>query len=301
MRTTPIDLSQLPAPDIVGSIDFETLYAQRKARLIALYPADQQAAIAAALALESEPMARLLQENAYREMVLRQLVNDSARGILLAYASGSTLDHIAALFDVDRLVIDAGDPGNGVAPTYEDDDSLRERVQLAPRGFSVAGPEEAYEFHARSADGRVLSASAKSPQPCVMVVSVLSRDGDGTAEPDLLDNVRAELEGKRPQADQVIVQSAEIVPYAIRATLRFFSGPDRAVALAEAQKRVAQFASDMHRIGMEVTLDGLYAAMRVPGVQKVLLDSPAAGVAIGTGQAPYCTGIELIDGGVADE
>ncbi|GAB7536277.1 baseplate J/gp47 family protein [Burkholderia sp. 3C] len=301
MRTTPIDLSQLPAPDIVGSIDFETLYGQRKARLISLYPADQQAGIAAALALESEPMARLLQENAYREMVLRQLVNDSARGILLAYASGATLDHIAALFDVDRLVIDAGDPGNGIAPTYEDDDSLRERVQLAPRGFSVAGPEEAYEFHARSADGRVLSASAKSPQPCVMVVSVLSRDGDGTAEPDLLDNVRAELEGKRPQADQVIVQSAEIVPYAIRATLRFFSGPDRAVALAEAQKRVAQFASDMHRIGMEVTLDGLYAAMRVPGVQKVLLDSPSAGVAITTSQAPYCTGIELIDGGVADE
>ncbi|KGW87368.1 baseplate J-like family protein [Burkholderia pseudomallei MSHR332] len=37
----------------------------------------------------------------------------------------------------------------------------------------------------------------------------------------------------RPQTDQVIVQSAKVVPYAIRATLRFFSGPDRGVALAE--------------------------------------------------------------------
>nr|WP_254448163.1 baseplate J/gp47 family protein [Burkholderia pseudomallei] len=27
---------------------------------------------------------------------------------------------------------------------YEDDDSLRERIQLAPRGFSVAGPDDAY-------------------------------------------------------------------------------------------------------------------------------------------------------------
>ncbi|WP_186025462.1 baseplate J/gp47 family protein [Burkholderia gladioli] len=301
MRTTPIDLSQLPAPDIVDTIDFETLYAERRASLLALYPADQQAELAATLALESEPLARLLQESAYREMLLRQLVNDKARGILLAYASGSTLDHIAALFDVDRLQISAGDPDNGIAPTYEDDDSLRERVQLAPRGFSVAGPEEAYEFHARSADGRVLSASAKSPEPCVMVVTVLSRDGDGSADAALLDAVRAELDGKRPQADQVIVQSAEIVPYAIHATLRFFAGPDRSVALAEAQKRVTQFASGMHRIGMEVTLDGLYAAMRVPGVQKVLLDSPAAGVPITAGQAPYCTGIELVDGGVADE
>ncbi|WP_186091164.1 baseplate J/gp47 family protein [Burkholderia gladioli] len=301
MRTTPIDLSQLPAPSIVDAIDFETLYAQRRASLLALYPADQQAEIAAALALESEPLARLMQESAYREMLLRQLVNDKARGVLLAYASGSTLDHIAALFDVDRLLISAADPENNIAAVYEDDDSLRERVQLAPRGFSVAGPEEAYEFHARSADGRVLSASAKSPEPCVMVVSVLSRDGDGTADAALLATVRAALEGKRPLSDEVIVQSAEVVPYTIRATLRFFSGPDRSVALAEAKKRTAQFANDMHRIGMEVTVDGLFAAMRVPGVQKVLMDSPAGGVPITGAQAPFCTGIELVDGGVADE
>ncbi|UEB99918.1 baseplate J/gp47 family protein [Burkholderia vietnamiensis] len=301
MRTTPIDLSQLPAPDIVDPLDFETVFAERKARFISLYPADQRAEIAATLALESEPLTRSLQENAYREVLLRQLINDKARGILLAYARGTTLEHIAALFDVERLVIAAGDPENGVDPVYEDDDSLRERVQLAPRGFSVAGPEEAYVFHARSADGRVLSAAAFSPEPCVMVVTILSREGDGTASDELIEIVKKNLEGKRPQTDEVIVQSAKIVRYTIRATLRFFSGPDRAVALAEANKRTAKFAADMHRIGMEVTVDGLHAAMRVAGVQKVLLDSPAGGVVVTGEQAPYCTGIELIDGGVADE
>lgn len=80
----------------------------------------------------------------------------------------------------------------------------------------------------------------------------------------------------RPQTDQVIVQSAKVVPYAIRATLRFFSGPDRGVALAEARKRTAKFAADMRRIGMEITVDGLHAAMRVAGVQKVLLARPPA-------------------------
>nr|WP_260849258.1 baseplate J/gp47 family protein [Burkholderia glumae] len=85
------------------------------------------------------------------------------------------------------------------------------------------------------------------------------------------------LEKKRPQADEVIVQSAKIVPYAIRATLRFFNGPDRAVALAEAKKKTLQFAESMHRPGSEVTKDGLYASMRVAGVQKVLLDTPAEG------------------------
>jgi phage-related baseplate assembly protein len=102
----------------------------------------------------------------------------------------------------------------------------------------------------------------------------------------------------RPLTDQVIVQGAEVLPYQVSATLKFFAGPDRAVALAEAQKRTAAYADEMHRLGMEITLDGLYAAMRAPGVQKVILDSPLAGIAVSKEQAAYCTSIELIDGGV---
>jgi len=301
MRTTPIDLSQLPAPDIVDELDYETILAEKKARLVALYPREQQDEIAAALELESEPMVKLLQEAAYEKMLLLALMNEKARGILLAYAKGTTLEHIGALFDVDRLMISPGDPDKGVDPVYEDDDNLRERIQLAPRGFSVAGPTDAYVFHARAADGRVKAATAYSPSPCVMIVTVLSREGDGTANEELLGIVRKALEKKRPQADEVIVQSAKIVRYAIQGTLRFFDGPDRAVALAEAQKKTLQFAESMHRPGSEITKDGLYASMRVAGVQKVLLDTPAEGVAIAIDQAPYCTGVELKDGGVADD
>jgi len=301
MRTTPIDLSQLPAPDIVDELDYETILAEKKARLVSLYPREQKAEIAAALELESEPMVKLLQEAAYEKMLLLALMNEKARGLLLAYAKRTTLEHIAALFDVERLLVSPGDPDKGIDPVYEDDDSLRERVQLAPRGFSVAGPTDAYVFHARAADGRVKAATAYSPSPCVMIVTVLSREGDGTASQELIDIVKKALEKKRPQADEVIVQSAKIVRYAIRATLRFFDGPDRAVALAEALKKTQQFADSMHRPGSEITKDGLYASMRVAGVQKVLLDSPAEGVPIAIDQAPYCTGIELKDGGVADD
>ncbi len=37
-----IDLNQLPAPDVVEELDFETILAERKATLISLYPEDQQ-------------------------------------------------------------------------------------------------------------------------------------------------------------------------------------------------------------------------------------------------------------------
>ncbi|VEA33816.1 baseplate assembly protein [Salmonella enterica subsp. enterica] len=68
-------------------------------------------------------------------------------------------------------------------------------VCLQPlRGLSVAGPTAAYEFHARSADGRVADASATSPAPAEVVLTVLSREGDGTAEKDLLDVVEESTE-----------------------------------------------------------------------------------------------------------
>jgi len=51
-----IDLSQLPAPDVVEALDYETFLAGRKATLVSLYPADQQDAIARTLAPEAEPI-----------------------------------------------------------------------------------------------------------------------------------------------------------------------------------------------------------------------------------------------------
>lgn len=83
-----IDLNQLPAPDVVEELDFETILAERKATLISLYPEDQQEAVARTLTLESEPLVKLLEENAYRELIWRQRVNEAARAVMLACAAG---------------------------------------------------------------------------------------------------------------------------------------------------------------------------------------------------------------------
>ncbi|BDD79932.1 hypothetical protein [Burkholderia phage FLC10] len=300
MSATPIDLSRLQSPDIVETIDYETLLAARKARLVSLYPADQQAEVAAALQLESEPMNIALQENAYREVVLRQRVNDAARAVMLAYAKGKDLEHLAALFEVERLTITPADPANDIDAVYEGDTDLRARTQLAPQGFSVAGPEGAYIKHARDADGLVLDASAVSPAPCEVVVTVLSRQGNGTADETLIDKVKAALSADdvRPMTDLLDVRSATIKHYSVRATLVFFAGPDRSVALAEANKRVREYADEMHKLGMAITLDGVYAAARAPGVQKVYLTEPAADIEATKQEATYCDSIELIDGGI---
>ncbi|WP_204322984.1 baseplate J/gp47 family protein, partial [Streptococcus pneumoniae] len=98
---------------------------------------------------------------------------------MLAYASGSDLDVIAANYNVKRQVIQ--EANNNVTPKIpeilEDDTSLRLRTQLAFEGLSVAGPRSAYIFHALSAHPDVADVSVVSPQPANVTVTILSRNG----------------------------------------------------------------------------------------------------------------------------
>lgn len=57
-----IDLSQLPAPEVIEVLDYETIFEERKATFISLYPEDEQEAIARTLSLESDPIVKILQK-----------------------------------------------------------------------------------------------------------------------------------------------------------------------------------------------------------------------------------------------
>ncbi|MCD9124036.1 baseplate J/gp47 family protein [Cupriavidus sp. UGS-1] len=300
-----IDLSQLPFPGVVETIDYEEIYARRKARLISLFPADQRAEVAATLELESEPLAVALQENVYEEIVLRQRVNDAARAVMLAYAKGADLDQLAANFKVKRLVITPEDTTT-VPPTpavMESDESLRERAQQAWEGLSVAGPRNAYIFHARSADGRVADATAISPAPCEVVVTVLGVDGDGSVGDDVLAKVRAKVndEDIRPVGDRVTEQSAKIVNYAIDATLYLSSsGPEAEPIMAAAAARAEAYRKAQRRLGRDINRSAIMAALHVEGVTRVDLHSPAVDIELDETQAGHCTGVTIVNGGVRD-
>ena len=295
-----IDLSQLPPPQIVEQIDFEQILDERKAYMISLWPADEQAQIAARLEIESEPLTKLLQENTYRETVWRQRVNEASLANLLATARGTDLEQLAANFNVKRLVIQEG-KANAVPPIpklMEGDESLRERAQMAWEGLSTAGPRNSYIFHARAADGRVADATAESPSPAVAVVTVQSLLGDGTAPPELLAVVNAYLsdDDRRPVTDRLTVQGAQILNYQVKAKLYLLSnGPESEPILAAAQQRLLAYVHQRRRLGMEVSESALHAALHVEGVRKVELEGWEDIVAT-KAQAPYCTGITLSRG-----
>lgn len=171
-----VDLSQLAAPDVVEEVGYETLLAERKATFVSLYPEEEQEAIARTLTLESEPIVKLLQENAYREVIWRQRVNEAARAVMLAYATGSDLDQLGANANLARLVITPADDTT-FPPTpavMESDTDFRLRIQQAPEGLSVAGSTGLISsmVAARMAGWRISLSSVLSlrtlPSPCCL-------------------------------------------------------------------------------------------------------------------------------------
>lgn len=290
-----LDLSRLPAPLVLESLDFEALYQEALTDFRALMGGNWSAA------LESDPVVKLLEKAAYDKMMGRARINDAAKALLLAFARDSDLDHLAANYNVQRLQVVAADPG-AVPPVeaqYESDDSLVERTLLAFEGMSIAGPRDAYVFHAMSADGRVADARASSPSPATVEVSILSRIGEGLASEDLLEVVRLALndEEVRPVGDRLIVQSATLINYQIEAVLYLYPGPEIELSLIEAKAALERYINTQRRLGRDIRRSAIHAALHVSQVQRVELIRPAADVVVLDNEAANCMGFSVVIGG----
>ena len=314
-----VDLSALAGPTVVGQPSFEERLAGKLATLLARYPAFSAL-------VESDPAMKLLEADSYDELVLAQAFNDAARGMLLAYAAGANLDQLGALYDLARLTIS---PAAGSdAAVMESDDAFRRRIQLAPHAFSVAGPEQAYRFHALSAHGDVADATAVSPEPDDIktlvlqvltdndadpalvaamtdaldqadwpgdvAVTVLAASGDGTPSAEVVAAVDTVLQGSvRPLTDHVIVQPVETVDFEVEAKLYVFAGPDQTLILQTAQEALAKHLLNLRKIGRDVSRSALIAALHVGNVQRVDLVKPSVDCPITDGQVGNPTSVSV--------
>ena len=96
-----IDLSQLPAPLVVVPLDFEAELSALKSTVLAMLPE-----LTDVMDLESEPVNKVLQIIAYQKVYMQARINDAARACMLAYATGSDLDHLTALPAVQRMDVE---------------------------------------------------------------------------------------------------------------------------------------------------------------------------------------------------
>lgn len=297
-----IDLNNLPVPKVVQEFSYETLLAQRKAKFLSLQENDDMRQHwQARLQLESEPVVKLLEENAYLELLLRTHINESAKAVMLAYATGSDLDQLGALFGIKRLIIQAEDlNAHPPIPTqYEDDERFRTRIQMSLEGLTTAGSRASYEFHALSTSAKIKDVDVTSPTAGTVKVAILSTEGQGTADSDLINAVKEQLNAEhiRPLTDTVLVESAVILPYEIRATLTLYPSVLESVVMANVNQAITHYTNKQHLLGIDITLSGIYSALHQEGVQNVKLTQPLADLIVQPHQAAYCSQIQINVGG----
>lgn len=272
------DLSKLPPPALIEELSFEAILAEQKADLLARWNEVRQSRPDLppldTLGLESEPLTILLQTYAYRETLLRALVNDKARAVLLAFAQGADLDHIGADRGVARAVIDAA------AGLYEADDRFRRRIQLAPEALSIAGPAGAYEFHALTLDPSIMDAYAWTPRPGEVHVAVVGNGIEPVSDAVLERLVRRfSLDGIVPLTDTVVVRRATVNNFDLHVTASISAGVDSASVRAAIEAAARGYMSTRARIGMPVYLSGLIAAMKTAAIENIIITAPASDVA----------------------
>jgi len=86
MTFTAVDLSTLPAPDVIEELSHAAAVQAIRDDVVARFPE-----IAPVIDLPSEPARKLIEAFAYRETLLRARINDAARAVFLASATGADL------------------------------------------------------------------------------------------------------------------------------------------------------------------------------------------------------------------
>lgn len=308
--STPIDLSRLPLPDVIERLDFEAILAERQARLLALYPEDERDDVAELLALESEPLTKYLQESAYREMVLRQRINEAAASGMLAANVGADLDGVAGRYETQRQ---AG----------EQDERLRERTQLAFYQVAAAGPAVRYRRVALDAHPDVVQVDAWQERPGVVRIALLTRQtlpateaspeqlaigralfeqpgdpalativGPASGPAMLAAKARLLADDVQPVGVDLRIGAAEIATYHIAATLVVPRGPDPQRLLAAAHDQLTRYLQAA-AMRVDVHRQALHAALLPEGARTVELTAPAESLPRGPGQLAVCTEVAI--------
>jgi len=285
-----LDLSRLPAPAVLAPLDFEAILGERLTDFQTRYPQFDTL-------LESDPAVKLQQVDAWRELLTRAAINDAARGVMLAFATGSDLDHLAAFYGVSRRVIE---PATETTPeVLESDAELRARIQIAPETLPHAGVTGGfYRARALAAVPALKDVAAIKRGNGRVDLVLLSREGDGTVSPEQLATVSALFaDGETVQLTDILsVSAAAITPFAAEIHLTVKRGPDPQAVRSAAEAAVRAYCADRHRIGAPVYVQMLAAVASVGGVEHASVVWPIGDIDPGTAGAAWLSSVTLTTG-----
>lgn len=193
--------------------------------------------------------------------------------------------------------------GGGAAT--ESDNSLRERITLAPASFSVAGPAGAYRFYARSASPAIIDVAVIGPNNTQISVPpgevhIYPLMADGAVTPTtILNAVFAAVDDDkvRPLTDLVQVFAPNRINYAVRVDATIYQDADPLAVQAAITSAVNAFVlAKRQRLGQDVTLTQLTRSAMVEGVYNVALFNGQASftdIIIPPNEFGFCTSVTV--------
>lgn len=188
----------------------------------------------------------------------------------------------------------------------ENDENYRERIQIAPESFSVAGPRGAYEYWARSAHQDIIDVAVVGPpetEPGNVNIYPLMLNGDLPTQ-EILDAVYevCNAEDKRPDTDYVHVLSPE--PVGFELNVKYWIDRKRATQAVQIQNAVEEAVTgwitwQRSKLGRDINPSELNHRMVTAGAKRTEIISPVFKV-LTDSQIAVLTSKTLMLGGLED-
>lgn len=185
----------------------------------------------------------------------------------------------------------------------ETDDKMRERIRLAPSSFSVAGPDDAYRYHALGAHPLIIDVAITSPNPGDVYIYPLL-DGGITPPQEIIDAVNEACNSKkvRPLTDSVYVETPTKVQYVISIEITLLTTAVQSQVASVINANLTTYKNVRKtKLGLDVVRSQLAALAQVAGVYKVNVVSPSADIVTAENEFTEATATTVSFVGVHDE
>lgn len=191
---------------------------------------------------------------------------------LMAGEINVLVDPIAYIESVENSEESAG------GTDIESDDSLAERIYIAPSKYSVAGPEESYRYWVKTFNSSIVDIYIDSENPAEVLIEFIMNDGELPSESvirslqDYLHN-----ENIRPLTDKVIVKAPDTVDYALE--LKYFINKSDSAQANTIQNEVnaaieKYIVWQRSKIGRDINPSKLISMLEAAGAKRVEMTAP---------------------------
>lgn len=288
-RLGVIELDQLPAMEVLEKLNSENVITARMNEFKALWeqhdpPAGAQYDVGN---LEFDPIRINQEANTYFELLLRDRVNQAAKSVTLAFATGGDLDAIGSRY-----------PGGLPRLDGESDDHYRMRIWLSPNTLSPHGTYDSYVFWAMTAAPQLRDSTAVARRGTPYITITIMADGTPvtvndagngvTAFPNpvppltTVDGVRLYVDSKSRKAltDVVAVRTPKLVHVNYKIDYWLFPSWDKDLIEPELYRGMAELIERQRWLGYSHTRDSVDAAIKKSGVYKIHVTEPAQDVEI---------------------